>query len=130
MYLSDRDLEFAVKHGLLIVDPEPTEYDTTSIDLHLDKVEEAKVWNIAAFQEQQRRAGHTPLVCPGRFEPKEFSAAFCMPVPDDSAELVYRLGRAVIIKPRGFFLWSHPAMSSKCGHFEPCSKPQEGEGRG
>ena len=31
MYLSDRDLEFAVKTGQLIVIPPPTEYDTTSI---------------------------------------------------------------------------------------------------
>lgn len=34
MYLSDRDLEFAVKTGQLIVNPPPVEYDTTSIDLH------------------------------------------------------------------------------------------------
>lgn len=36
MYLSDRDLKFAVETGQLIVAPAPTEYDTTSIDLHLD----------------------------------------------------------------------------------------------
>jgi hypothetical protein len=36
MYLSDRDLEFAVRTGQLIVNPPPAEYDTTSIDLHLD----------------------------------------------------------------------------------------------
>jgi hypothetical protein len=38
MYLSDRALKFAVETGQLIVDPAPTEYDTTSIDLHLDNV--------------------------------------------------------------------------------------------
>ncbi len=36
MYLSDHDLEEAVKSGQLIIDPPPTEYDTSSIDLHLD----------------------------------------------------------------------------------------------
>ena len=35
MYLSDRDLKFAVETVQLIVDPKPEEYDTTSIDLHL-----------------------------------------------------------------------------------------------
>jgi deoxycytidine triphosphate deaminase len=44
MYLSDRDLKFAVETGQLIVDPPPEEYDTTSIDLHLDSVNQAKIW--------------------------------------------------------------------------------------
>jgi deoxycytidine triphosphate deaminase len=38
MYLSDRDLKFAVETGQLIVDPAPIEFDTTSIDLHLGRV--------------------------------------------------------------------------------------------
>jgi hypothetical protein len=38
MYLSDRDLRFALDTNQLIVDPPPMEIDTTSIDLHLDKM--------------------------------------------------------------------------------------------
>jgi hypothetical protein len=47
MYLSDRDLKFAVETGQLIVNPPPSEYDTTPIDLHLDKDEEAMPVSIA-----------------------------------------------------------------------------------
>jgi dCTP deaminase len=105
MYLSDRDLEFAVKTGQLIVDPTPTEYDTTSIDLHLDKIEEAKVWNVPAFHEQQRTSGNDPFVSVGGFDHEAFARQFHMPVPEDSASLVYREGKKIILKPHGFFLW-------------------------
>jgi deoxycytidine triphosphate deaminase len=57
MYLSDRDLEFAVKTGQLIVDPAPKEFDTTSIDLHLDNVNQAKVWNVDEFKRKQEQSG-------------------------------------------------------------------------
>jgi len=53
MYLSDRDLKYAIETGQLIVDPTPEEYGATSIDLHLDKIEEAKVWNVERFKEVQ-----------------------------------------------------------------------------
>jgi deoxycytidine triphosphate deaminase len=105
MYLSDRDLEFAVKHGLLIVNPPPTEYDTTSIDLHLDRVEEAKVWNVAAFEKQQSESGNEPWVSVGRFDHKAFALKFHTDVPEDSSRLVYRDGRRIILKPDGFFIW-------------------------
>jgi deoxycytidine triphosphate deaminase len=106
MFLSDRDLEFAVKSGLLIVDPAPAEYDTTSIDLHLDRVEGAKVWDLRAFEAQQAGAGVVPAVLPpGRFVPREFGAAFCVPVPEGPTRSVYRTGRAVVLRPQGFFLW-------------------------
>lgn len=106
MFLSDRDLELAIKSGQLLVDPAPTDYDTTSIDLHLDRVEEAKVWNVAAFEEQQKKSGNVPpLLRPGRFVIKSFGPDFYMPVPEDPQQPVYRNGRAVIVKPGGFFLW-------------------------
>jgi hypothetical protein len=34
----------------LIVDPVPNAVDPTSMDLHLDSVEYARVWNISAYQ--------------------------------------------------------------------------------
>lgn len=105
MYLSDRDLEFAVRTGQLIVDPPPTEYDTTSIDLHLDKIDTAKVWNEPAFREQQRHSGNDPVLRVGRFDHEAFAKDFHMPVPDDESQSVYRSGNLVILKPHGFFLW-------------------------
>jgi dCTP deaminase len=106
MYLSDRDLEFAIRTGQLIVDPPPTEYDTTSIDLHLDRIEEAKVWDVEAFERQQRQSGIDPAVVRvGRFDHRAFSAQFHKVVPDDETQLVYRTGAMVVVKLRGFFLW-------------------------
>jgi deoxycytidine triphosphate deaminase len=49
MFLSDRDLLWAIAHGQLIVIPppdKPKQIGPTSIDLHLDRIEEAKVWDI------------------------------------------------------------------------------------
>ena len=53
MYLSDRDLRLVLQVGLLIVNPPPTEIDTNSIDLHIDVFEEAKIWDVAAYETQQ-----------------------------------------------------------------------------
>jgi dCTP deaminase len=105
MYLSDWELEDAVKAGKLIVDPAPATYDTTSIDLHLDSIEEAKVWDIGAFARQQKEAGLEPRLRVGQFEAKLFSTRFNQKVPEDSSQDVYRDGGSIILKPRGFFLW-------------------------
>jgi hypothetical protein len=98
MYLSDRDLEFAVRTGQLIVDPPPEEFDTTSIDLHLDRIEEAKVWNHEAFSRQQQQAGHVPATLRvGKFDHRAFSGAYHKPVPEDETKPVYREGSRVIL---------------------------------
>lgn len=102
MYLSDRDLEFAVRTGQLIVNPPPREYDTTSIDLHLGPVEEAKVWNVAAFEKQQRDAGNEPILGLGKFDHDAFAQQFHVPVPEDAAQKVFREGKKIVIKPGGF----------------------------
>jgi hypothetical protein len=61
MFLSNRDIQHAIQTRQLLVTPPPEEfgagYDETSIDLHLDAVEEAKVWNVALFQRRQSRQG-------------------------------------------------------------------------
>lgn len=47
MFLSNRDIRWAIERRKLIVDPRPEEfnvgYDETSIDLHLDRVEQAQM---------------------------------------------------------------------------------------
>ncbi|HJT77094.1 MAG TPA: hypothetical protein VJ739_07800 [Gemmataceae bacterium] len=109
MYLSDRDLEFAVRTEQLIVNPAPAEYDTTSIDVHLDRIDRARVWNTVAFDEQQRRAGHDlATLRVGRFDHEAFSRQFYMPVPEQvegGQQLVFRGSGSIIVRPRGFFVW-------------------------
>ena len=107
MYLSDRDLKFAVEARQLIVSPPPSEYDTTSIDLHLDNVEEAKTWDVKLFQARQVATGNDPWLQIGSYHFRAFSHEYCRSVPSDPApeDLVYRNADRVILKPGGFFLW-------------------------
>jgi dCTP deaminase len=107
MYLSDRDLKFAVETRQLIVNPPPSEYDTTSIDLHLDTVEEAKIWDVEAFKTKQAAAGNDLRLHIGKYQFRAFSQEFCRSVPTDPdpENSVYRDGDRVILRPRGFFLW-------------------------
>lgn len=107
MYLSDRDLKHAVKTGRLIVDPPPAEYDTTSIDLHLDHVDEARIWDVDTFRAHQREAGQKPWLRIAGLKIRDLSRAYGKPVPSDPApnNLVYRDGENVIVRPGGFLLW-------------------------
>lgn len=57
MYLSDVDLREAIDSGKLVFEPSPEGIDATSIDLHLDRIEEAKIWNIAKYSEDEQSAG-------------------------------------------------------------------------
>lgn len=84
MYLSDRDLKFAVETGQLIVDPAPTEFDTTSIDLHLDKVNEAKIWDVEAFKQKQASSGNDSWLRVGKYKYRTFSQEFYQNVPESS----------------------------------------------
>jgi dCTP deaminase len=107
MYLSDRDLKFAVETGQLIVDPAPIEFDTTSIDLHLDNVNEAKVWNVEEFKRRQANSGNDAWLRVGKYKFRTFSQEFYQSVPEDSSlsNSVYRNGDRVILRPGGFLLW-------------------------
>jgi deoxycytidine triphosphate deaminase len=62
MYLSDRDLNHAIETGRLIVEPKPNKIDSTSIDVHLDSIEKAMVWDIEKFSQENTEAGRTPSV--------------------------------------------------------------------
>lgn len=108
MFLSDRDLRLALASGQLIVDPLPTEIDTTGIDVHLDRIEEAKVWDTKAFAEQQAESGHGSVLMVGKFKHKPFAKKFEVSVPkrgDAAGALVYRDGDTVVVRPGGFFIW-------------------------
>jgi deoxycytidine triphosphate deaminase len=115
MFLSDRDLEWAIARGHLIVEStsrKPRAIGPTSIDLHLDRVEEAKVWDIAKFKEQNRKLGHGdfPELPIGTFDYKAFAGEFQKSPPtvlgsEDTADLVFRRGHEIIVRPGGFVLW-------------------------
>lgn len=106
MFLSDRDLRWAIETGRLKIEPRPDTIDPTSIDLHLDSIDQAKVWNMEAISEANKTHGLKPNeVRIGQFDYRKFSASYLVPLPTDPNQPVYRRGNEVIIKPGGFLLW-------------------------
>jgi len=88
MYLSNRDIKWAIDCGKLIVRPRPEEmecgYDETSIDLHLDAVDQAKIWNAAALASNvATHGGRRPEVHLGRFIWGRFAEQYLVPPPPD-----------------------------------------------
>ena len=62
MYLSNRDIKWAIDQNLLIIRPKPEQfnsgYDETSIDLHLESIEKgARVWDIQSFAAANKITG-------------------------------------------------------------------------
>ena len=115
MFLSDRDIKYAIESKKLIIDPPPDGYDENSIDLHLADVELAKVWDINAAAAAARSAGQSTqnhFLELGGFDYKAFAQNCLVPVPDEptpsdssGGPLVYRQGQRVVLKPYGFLLW-------------------------
>src|SRR5216684_3331377 len=100
MYLSDRDLRWAIECGNLIVDPRPDKIDPTSIDLHLDSADQAKVWDIDSYNRDQKTKGDDPCELRiGRFNYTDFAPKYLKPPPNDKNALVFRRGDQIIIKP-------------------------------
>ncbi len=106
MYLSDRDLRWAIEQGHLIVEPRPDKIDPTSIDLHLDSVDQAKIWDIEAFNKEQNIHGLPDCELRiGKFDYKEFSPKYLINPPQDPTKRVFRRGSQIVIKTGGFLLW-------------------------
>jgi dCTP deaminase len=111
VYLSDRDLRWAIESGKLFVEPQPVEDDfgPSSIDLHLDNVKQAKVWDLAKFKQDQGTVGvNRPELRVGAYQYSDFSDRFLKLVPQQKAapdDLVQRRGDEVIVRPMGFLLW-------------------------
>jgi dCTP deaminase len=117
VFLSNRDILWAIRCQQLIVEPSPEQfgagYDETSIDLHLDNVSEAKVWDVATFAGREAdRGGKGPELHLGSFNYGRFSEEYLIDPPEEGAEdsrqgqPVCRRGRQVIVKPGGFLLWT------------------------
>jgi dCTP deaminase len=109
MFLSNRDLKQAIESGELICEPTPQDYGDSSIDLHLDKVDEAKIWSLEKFKEANGASGHGTTLRIGEFDYGKFSINFTTLVPEiatvDENTKVFRNGNEVYIKPNGFLLW-------------------------
>jgi dCTP deaminase len=107
MFLSDRDLRWAIETGRLFIDPRPDKIDTTSIDLHLDAASQAKIWNMTAIAANNKKMGikQGDEVRIGTFDFRKFSADFLAPLPEDNKQSVYCRGKEIVIKPYGFLLW-------------------------
>lgn len=106
MYLSDRDLRWAIEQGNLIVEPKPTKIDPTSIDLHLDSVKQAKIWDVAAYNKELVTHGQEPFELRiGKFKYPDFAPKYLIPPPEDQSKPVFRRGEQIVVKPGGFLLW-------------------------
>lgn len=107
MYLSDREMENAIKCGRLIVDP-PTNIGPTSIDLHLDKVEQAKVWDIQKYRNHNKDHGqeHSEIRI-SKYNYATMSQLYHAPVSTDTNAdaRVFRRDKQIIVRPQGFLLW-------------------------
>lgn len=106
MYLSNRDIREAITTGKLIFRPRPTKIDPTSVDLHLDHIKAAKVWNVAQLAKDHKISGITePELRLGTFDFQSFGGKYLISPPKDPTASVFRRGSEVIVKPGGFLLW-------------------------
>ncbi len=110
MYLSDVDLRQAIQCGELIVKPLPTEeIGPTSIDLHLDLVEEAAIWDCEAIAAQNNTLGLPPReLNVARMTYGDVSRQYLVKPPREAEVgngLVFRRENAIILRPHGFVVW-------------------------
>lgn len=111
MYLSDRDLEWAIQTGKLIVDPFPDRIDSSSIDLHLDHVSQAKIWDVKCYLEKSSSSGKSRAELHlGSYNLAKFSKDYLVAPPafpgtSSSDEKVFIRGNEIIVRPLGFLLW-------------------------
>ena len=127
MYLSSRDIKWAIECGKLIVNPPPDDikdgFDETSIDLHLDSIDQgARVWDIKAYNDDPQNAiqGRGINIIKsnelrlGAFDFRVISGKYLTNVPDESPPgtpvppLVFRRRNPdeVVVKRFGFVLWT------------------------
>jgi dCTP deaminase len=119
MYLSHRDIKWAIGCGKLIVDPAPEDcvppngFDEAAVDLHLGPLDTAKIWDLGLLSASDAaRSGQAPEVHPGGLDFRTMAAGHHRPVPegendeDGRPRLVYRRGNEVIVRQLGFLLWS------------------------
>lgn len=114
MYLSDRDARWAIQRKLLIVEsPEgdpPPKIDPSSIDLRLDRLEEAKIWDVNAYNAQVSVGGGDSVLHVGseKYKYGNMSKFLVSPPAHDSndpGQKVYKNSEEIFVRPGGFLLW-------------------------
>jgi deoxycytidine triphosphate deaminase len=110
MYLSDVDLRRAIECDELIIKPAPTgEIGPTSIDLHLDLVEEANIWDCEALAAHNEALGLSAReLNVARMTYGDVSRQYLVQPPreaDVNGGLVFRRENAIILRPHGFVVW-------------------------
>lgn len=106
MFLSDRDIKWAIENGDLIVRGDKPKIDPTSIDLRLDRADEAKVWDIEKHKGEHEIEGNpSPELRIGKFKYVDFAHKYLGEVPTNQNAKVYRQGKQVIVRQGGFLLW-------------------------
>lgn len=109
MFLSDGDLKTAIESDELIVKP-VGDIGPTSIDLHLDSVDQARIWDsdrLAADNADRGLLGRELSVA--RMSYGRMSRMYLVPPPregdaDDGVPVVRR-DNSIIVRPGGFVLW-------------------------
>lgn len=108
MYLSDNEIKHAIEQGDLIIDP-LTGIDPTSIDLHLDSVTEARVWDIEKLKiDNSTRGWSDRELNIARMNYGEISRCYLISPPKESEtsdSKVFVRENAVVLRPGGFLLW-------------------------
>lgn len=108
MYLSDRDLEWAIQTKQLVIDP-PPRVDPTSIDLRLDHVSQARIWDIDQYRSDNQMGGNDVELRLGSFNYAAFSGEYLIEPPEDGSSpeaKVTKRGREILVRPGGFLLWT------------------------
>ncbi|MBY0228172.1 MAG: hypothetical protein K2W96_02710 [Gemmataceae bacterium] len=113
MYLSNRDIAWAIECGKLIVEPPPDPvkdgFDQTGIDLHLGRIDTAKVWDIEAYRKaatSRSAVEHRGELSLGGFDWESLARDYLIAVPEDDSQPVFCRGKDVVVKPFGFLLWA------------------------
>jgi dCTP deaminase len=110
MYLSDIDIKQAVQDQTLIIEPfEPNNVGPTSVDLHLDTIDQAQIWNLEAFEQHNKAHGiNGRELAIGRINYGQISSSYLVTPPtqrDSPNALVFKRDGCVILRPGGFLLW-------------------------
>jgi dCTP deaminase len=109
VYLVDRDLAYAIECKKLIFSPLPSKFDPTSIDMHLDAVDGARIWDIQKYTNNEAKSGRSrPELVLGKYSLGDFGSDYlCAPPPykEHKDQLVGRRGDEIILKTGGFLLW-------------------------
>ena len=109
MYLSDRELREAIENKSLIVDP-VGEIGPSSIDIHLDDIEQARVWDMEKVREHNRAHGiNERELRVSRIQYGIISEAYLKPPPHEyeanDDDKVFRRDQEIVLRPQGFVLW-------------------------